>query len=269
MNSRYIGTNIVELFSKRELTYILVKKKLKEKHVGSVLGYFWSFYAALFPVFSYVFVFFFIAKIKVEGVEGPWQYLLYVFSGLLPWLFFNNVIIESIDALNSNLDLLRQAIFPVEVISLVCATENLVNFLLQTALLIIILLFSGIVSIKKIVLLPFFCVLLYMFCLGLAWILSILGYFLRDLKDALATLIRFLIYLTPIMYAKGNVPDKIWFLFIVNPMTHAIYFFRDIVSHDKLEEPSSIVIFCLISLITFIIGYLSILSVKKTIGDMI
>ena len=269
MNARYIGSNIAELFSKKELIYILVKKKLKEKHVGSILGYFWSFYTALFPLFSYVFVFFFIAKIKVEGVEGPWQYLLYVFSGLLPWLFFNNVITESIDALNSNLDLLRQAIFPVEVISLVCATENLVNFLLQTALLIVVLIFSGLLSIEKIILLPFFCVLLYMFCLGLAWILSILGYFLRDLKDVLSTLVRFLIYLTPIMYAKENVPDKMWFLFIVNPMTHAIYFFRDILYYKKFEAPSSIVIFSVVALVTFLAGYLSILSVKRTIGDMI
>ena len=269
MKARYISTNIFEFFSKKELIYILVRKKLKEKHVGSILGYFWSFYAALFPLFSYVFVFFFIAKIKVEGVEGPWEYLIYVFSGLLPWLFFNNVITESIDALNSNLDLLRQAIFPVEIISLISATENLVNFLLQTALLVVILIFSNLISIKKIILFPFFCLLLYLFCLGLAWILSILGYFLRDLKDVFSTLIRFLVYLTPIMYAKENVPDKIWFLFMANPMTHAIYFFRDILYYKRFEAPSSIVIFTVVSFITFLVGYLSILSVKKTIGDMI
>ena len=269
MNSKYIRSNIVELFSKKELIYILVKKRLREKHVGSILGYFWSFYTALFPLFSYVFVFFFIAQIKVEGVEGPWEYLIYVFSGLLPWLFFNNVIAESVDALNASLDLLRQAIFPVEVISLVSATENLVNFLIQTALLVVILIFCNLISIQKIILFPLFCMLLYMFCLGLAWILSILGYFLRDLKDVLTTLIRFLIYLTPIMYAKGNVPEEVWFLFIANPMTHAIYFFRDILYYKQFEAPSSIIIFSLISLITFLVGYLSILSVKKTIGDMV
>jgi ABC-type polysaccharide/polyol phosphate export permease len=261
--------NIAQLFSKKELIYILVKKALKEKHVGSILGYFWSFYTALFPLFSYVFVFFFIAKIKVPGVEGPWEYLTYVFSGLLPWLFFNNVITESVDALNSNLDLLRQAIFPVEIISLVSATQNLFNFLLQTVLLILVVMFFGLISIQKILLLPVFCVLLYMFCVGLGWILSILGFFLRDLKDILTTLIRFLIYLTPIMYARENVPPKVWFIFIANPMTHAINFFRDILYYKNVEAPSSIVIFGVISLITFMIGYVSILSVKKTIGDMV
>ena len=49
MNFQYMKQNIAQLFSKKELIYVLVKKALKEKHVGSILGYFWTFYTALFP----------------------------------------------------------------------------------------------------------------------------------------------------------------------------------------------------------------------------
>ena len=142
----------------RDLIYILTLKKLKEKHVGSILGYFWSFYTALFPLFTYMLVFFFIAKVKVEGVNGPWEYLLYVFSGLLPWLFINKVVIEAVDSINGSLDILKQAIFPMEIISVISATENLANMVMQCVLLLAVIFLSPGVVGWKILLLPIFLV---------------------------------------------------------------------------------------------------------------
>lgn len=253
----------------RDLIVVLVKKRLREKHIGSILGYFWSFYAALFPLVTYVFVFFFIAGIEVAGAEGPWEYFLYVFSGLLPWLFFNRIASEGVDALNAHLDILKQAIFPVEVISIVAATENMVNLILQTVLLLICLCFSDNPVTWKLILLPIYLLLLYVFSLGLAWILSIIGFFIRDFKEVLTSLLGFLVYFTPVMYGKGNVPDTLWIVFVLNPMTHAINVFRDIVMSPQAESGWSWFVFVGVSLLMGVLGYISILSVKKSVGDMV
>jgi ABC-type polysaccharide/polyol phosphate export permease len=234
-----------------------------------MLGYFWTFYGAFFPLLSYVFIFFFVARIEVKGAQGMWGYMVYVFSGLVPWLFFTRVVAEAIDALTANLDLLRQAIFPVEIITIVSTAESLIIFFLQASILAIVAVYLHYSVLYKLLLFPLFCLLLYLFGLGLGWILSILGFFLRDLKDVLSTSIQFLVYLTPIMYGQDNVPPKIWLLVLLNPMTHAINFFRDIFYHDDIQDPLSMPIFAAIAIITFAVGYLSILKVKKTIADRV
>ena len=269
MTLRYVAENFRGLLARRELVFVLVKKALREKHIGSVLGFFWTFYTALFPLLSYTFVFFFIAGVRVPGAESPGGYLVFVFSGLLPWLFFSRVTTESVDALNSNLDLLKQAIFPVEMITLVSSTENLVVFSVQCVALVLLMVFVSPASLLKLVMLPLFVAALFFFCLGLGWILSIVGMFLRDMKDVVTSLLHFLLYVTPTLYAKENVPDALWPLFQLNPMTHAINFFRDIVYYSDFRSLDSIGIFLGLTAVAFIGGYAAILTAKKTIGDMV
>lgn len=269
MKIEYFKNSLINLSKRKELLYILVKKQLREKHVGSLLGYFWSFYTALLPLFSYVFVFFFIAKVRVAGAESGWLYIIYVFSGILPWLFFMKVVTESIDSLSANLDLLRQAIFPVEIITFVSVTENLVNFLIQCCCLIILIALNNYSVLYKLYLLPVFIFCMYLFCLGLGWLLSIAGFFLRDLKDIVSSSMQLLIYITPVLYRKENVPENLWFLFVLNPITHMINFFRDVVYNPSITSTNSIIIFVSISVIIFLCGFCAIIIVKKTIADMV
>ena len=118
-------------------------------------------------------------------------------------------------------------------------------------------------------LLPVFALLLFLFCLGLGWILSIVGMFMRDMKDVVTSLLRFMIYITPTLYVKENIPDALWPLFQLNPMTHAINFFRDIVYYPDFQSVDSALIFTAVALVTFLAGYAAILTAKKTIGDMV
>ncbi|MBN2713904.1 MAG: ABC transporter permease [Planctomycetes bacterium] len=269
MNLSYIKSNFQTLLARKDLVRVLVHKRLREKHVGSILGYFWTFYSAAFPLVSYVLVFFFIAKIKIEGVDSVWQYMLFVFTGLLPWLFFSRSVSEGVDTINSSLDLLKQAIFPVEVLSIVSVTETFLAFLFQCVVLLVIAILTSGINPVNLALLPFFLAALYAFCLGLAWILSIIGFFLRDLKEILTSFISFMIYFTPVVYAKENFPEKLWFVFMINPMTHAIGLFRGIFSPERFSDYQSLAVFMPLSLIVFVIGYISILNVKQTIGDMV
>jgi ABC-type polysaccharide/polyol phosphate export permease len=187
----------------------------------------------------------------------------------LPWLFFNKIVAEGVDALNANLDILKQAVFPVEIISVISATENLVNLLLQLCLLAVCVLFSEYHLTWRLLCLPLYLILLYFFSLGMAWILSIIGFFVRDFKEVLTGLLGFMVYFTPVMYDKSNVPEKLWIVFMINPMTHAINVFRDIIMYPVMQSPTSWFVFFVFSLLTGILGYVAILSVKKSVGDLV
>jgi len=269
MSFGYVRHSLLNIIARRELIFVLVKKRLRERHIGSVLGMFWSFYTALLPLAAYMLVFFFIAGIKVKGADGPWGYLLFVFSGLVPWVFFSRTITESVTALSSNLDLLRQAIFPMEVISIVNVSETFIHLLLQTGLLLVIVCFAKPMVFTKLLLLPIACLLLHLFCLGLSWIVSLIGFYLQDLKEILATVTQFMIYVTPVLYAKDNIPPRLWFLFQINPMTHVINTFRDILYNPHFEHPESFAIFAGMTLVTFVAGYSMALSAKSVIADLV
>lgn len=263
------NANLIALWQRRELIYVLVGKHMKEKHVGTILGWFWTFYNALFPLFSSVLVFYFIARIQVPGTDGLLGYILFVFSGLLPWLMFSRTVGEGIDILHSSIDLLRQAIFPVEVLSLVSAIEHLFVLFLQSVLLTGIFAYLHFSALPKILLLPFFFLFMFAFCLGLSWIFSIAGFILRDLKDIVAAFIQFLFYLTPIAFAPENIPVQLRFIINLNPMTHAVNFFRDILYYEQIQNPLSPLIFCVTAVVVLIVGYWAILRVKTTVGDMV
>ena len=268
MTLGFVRENAARLLQRRELLAVLIRKRLKERHLGTVLGGFWTFYTALFPLAMYVLVFFFIARVQVPGVSGPWDYVLFVYSGLVPWLFFSRVATESVPALSSSLDLLRQAIFPMEAISIVEVTERFVHFLLQAAVLVAIACVVGPGPTPRLLLLPAACGLLYLFCLGLAWIVSLVGFYLQDLKEILSTLTQFLIFATPVLYAKENAPAWLHVLFDLNPMTHVVNVFRDLTYHARIEHPESFALFAALSLVTFVTGYLMALTAKSIVADL-
>lgn len=269
MNLGYVRQNVQSLFSRRELIAVLIRKRLRERHVGSVLGIFWSFYSALLPLAAYMLVFFYIARIEVPGAEGAWGYLVFVFSGLVPWVFFTRTVTESVNTLTGNLDLLRQAIFPMEILSVVEVSESFLHLLLQSAVLMVIACVSFPALWYKVLLLPVACLLLYLFCLGLSWILSIVGFYLQDLKEVLTTVTQFLIYVTPVLYKRENVPAALWIVFQCNPMTHVIHVFRDIVYNPAVEHPESFAVFGLMTVGVFVAGYLAALTAKATIADLV
>jgi lipopolysaccharide transport system permease protein len=268
MTLGFVRENAAKLLARRELLSVLIRKRLKERHLGTVLGGFWSFYTALFPLAMYVLVFFFIARVQVPGVSSPWEYLVFVYSGLVPWLFFSRVTTESVPALSSSLDLLRQAIFPMEAISIVDVSERFVHFLLQTAVLVLIACVAGPGLSPRLLLLPVACGLLYLFCLGLAWIVSLVGFYLQDLKEILSTLTQFLIFVTPVLYARENAPSRLHVLFDLNPLTHVVNVFRDLVYHPHIEHPASFAVFAALSVATFATGYLMALSAKSIVADL-
>ena len=72
---------------------------------------------------SYYWLFKYVAKIKVE------DYSLFLITGLLPWTFFTQNIVDGMDAITNNHSLMCKIPVQFHVFTLSCSITNFVNFL--------------------------------------------------------------------------------------------------------------------------------------------
>ncbi len=73
--------HLKEMYEYREMIFSLVKKDLRGRYKGSVLGFMWTFINPLLQLLVFTLVFSIIMRANYE------QYYLFLFVALVPWMF--------------------------------------------------------------------------------------------------------------------------------------------------------------------------------------
>ena len=190
---------IRELWQYREVLLQLVRRNLKVRYKNSVLGFFWSFLNPLLQILVYWFVFGLVFKVK-EPNYGP-----RLFAVFLPWLFFQQTVLESATCVLEDMPLVKKAYFPRTILPLTSVLSNLVHFCLGFIVLLIV--FRAIpiaITWSYLYVIPL-ALALAVFAYGLALIFSSLSVFYSDIKFILNTFILLWFFLSPILYPIGQV----------------------------------------------------------------
>jgi len=182
-------------------------------------------------------------------------YSVYLYVGLLPWVFFTNSLTSSTRALVDNSSLLKQIYFPREILVLSILLAKVFDFLLSILIFILLILWFKIpLSLATFLFIPIFFIQL-IFTFSLSLFLSVLNLFYRDIQYLLNLVITLWFYITPVLYATEFFPEKYRWIFKINPMSVFINAYRQVVLTGKLPNLSSLAIGILISVIIFIIAY--------------
>ena len=152
-----------EIYQYRQMIFSLVKKDLRGRYKGSVLGFLWKFINPLMQLVVYTFVFTYIMKAGIE------KYYLYLFVALIPWIFFSSAITGGSSSIVAQKDLIKKIYFPREVIPISYVTSCFVNMLLCFLIIFPVMVISGI-SLNPLALLclPVVMVVEYFLALGMA-----------------------------------------------------------------------------------------------------
>ncbi len=241
--------NLVELWRYRALIWALVCRHLNARYRGSVLGFIWSFLNPLciIAVYSLVFRYY----IRFESVE---HYTLFLFAGLLPWIWFSSGLLEATSAISSGGSLMTKALFPPQILPVVAVLTNLINFLFAIPLLLGFMLLVGISPGISFLSLPVVLFVELLFLLGLSLALSALNVHYRDIQHILGNLLTLWFFLCPIIYPITNVPERFRFTLTLNPVASFTAMYQDIFLNKTMPDWSHLgIVFC-ISLLTFMIG---------------
>lgn len=255
-----------ELFKYRQLIVTLVSRELKARYRGTVFGFLWSFLNPLLLLLVYSIVFGIILpgssgrieNIDIKGID----YAIFLFSGLLPWLWFNSSILESANVLFVHGNLIKKIQFPIEVLPIMVVFTNLINFVLGVPILVLMIILLG----KTISLtwwaffFPVAVIVQFVFVMGLSFLVSALTVHFRDLKDILNNLLTLWFFATPIIYAFGaeaiQKHKALVTALSLNPMTHIIEAYHYTFVFGQLPHWKKLPVTFLVGLICFYLGYL-------------
>ena len=251
-----------EIYDYRQMIFSLVRKDLRGRYKGSVLGFLWTFINPLLQLVVYTIVFSFILKSSIE------KYYLYLFVGLIPWIFFSSSITGGSASIVAQKDLIKKIYFPRQVIPIAYVTSCFVNMLLCFIVIFAVVLVSGVrLDLLALLCLPLIMIVEYILALGMALLSSAVTVYFRDLEHILGIVTMAWMYMTPIMYDKSIVPEKLHPLFNINPMTHVIECYRAVLYYGKVPELESLVSSLLLGLLFLVIGYFVFQRLQKHFAE--
>lgn len=259
-----IKNDLHELWEYRQMIYGLVKRELRGKYKGSVLGFLWTFINPLLQLLVYTIVFSVIMKSNID------QYYIFLFVALIPWIFFSTAVQGGSTSVTNSADMIKKIYFPREVLPISCVISAFVNMLLSFLVVLAVLLFTGFgIELRLLIYMPVIMLVELIFSMGIAFLVSALNVYFRDLSYILAIVVMAWQYLTPVMYPSSWVPDKLLGVWRLNPLTPIIDAYRDVLYYKVAPNLTSLVQATAIGVIFIVVGYILFRRMQRKFAEEI
>jgi len=246
----------VEVIRQRRLLWELVKRDLRSRYVGSVMGLFWSVINPLVMLIIYIFVFSLIFQMgghpsrdvsaagpAVAAKTGIPNFPVYLCCGLLPW----NAILESLLASSTIIvgsgGLIKRAVFPMFILPMQAIVTAFVNLTITLLLFGVFLLVTGdfpgagFLMIFPLMALQFFLVV------GACYFFATITVFFRDMAPLLSAMMNFLFWASPIVYTSRLATDRfapLKYFYLANPISHLARLYREFLYVDRIPETAEV-----------------------------
>jgi ABC-2 type transport system permease protein len=204
-----------------ELLSGLVRKDLKVKYQGSVLGFVWSLANPLLLLVVYTFVF------QVVLKSGIPQFGFFLLSGLLVWNAFSGSVGVATAAVVGNAGLVKKVRFPLSVLPLSAVGFALVHFALQLFVLLVAMTVSGQTQFAGPYLLlaiPAIAVAI-LFTVALSFLVAGLNVRYRDTQHVVEVALMAGFWINPIVYSVSLVREELgglYWAYFLNPMAGVV-----------------------------------------------
>lgn len=266
----YIALRII--IKNRTLLVQLVRRNVTARYKGSVLGLIWSFVQPLMMLAVYTFVFGFVFKAR-WGIEqfddNNIPFSLIIFCGMTIFNIFSESVNTSASVITNNISYVKKVVFPLEILPFSTVITTLIFSLAW-----IILLFIGIILfVQKIhlvmFLLPITLFPLFLFTCGIAFLVSSLAVYLRDIQHVIGVITQILFFMTPILYPISIVPEKLQWILKYNPLSLIIEETRKIFLFGIQPDLKICIICFTVSYIVFQLGLIWFIKTKNGFADVL
>lgn len=268
-----------DVFERRNLTWLLIDRELRAKYKGSALGIFWSLARPLTLLLIY-----FIAIGKFLGAARSIpDFAIFVLIGLTAWSLFSEVVSQSSNVILSNAGIIKKVDVPRELFPLSIVGVGIFNFLIQFVVLVIAMVIVGAIPDWSTVwfALPATFILVT-FSTGLAFAVSSINVYVRDLQHLVDVAMSILFWLSPIVYSFKFVATAlpsgfVTELYLSNPVTIAVLGFQRALwksgSSNLANFPDNFIwrlaIMCIVGLIALVAGQIVFSRLKQNFAQEI
>jgi len=263
------GINFLkEIYEKRSLIYELSKRDFKQRYIGSFLGLFWAFLEPLTMMMIMWFVFSIGFKARPSG-DVP--FVAYLFTGLIAFNFFQDTLGVSSGVIRSYSYLVQKVKFRVSILPILKINSALVLHLVFIVIIMSVLTISGIKpSIFWFQAIYYLAASVFLI-LGMSWLLSAIGVFVKDITHIVAIFLRLGFWLTPIFWNIEMIPQKYRIYLKINPIFYIVQGYRDsFIYHVPVwNHPLLSLYFWFFSLVMFLGGVFVFMRLRPHFADVL
>ena len=253
-----------ELYQYREMIVSLVRKDLKGRYKGSVLGFLWTFLNPLLQLLVYTMVFSVILK------SGIPNYYLHLFVALVPWIFFASSLTTGAKLVLDQKNMIKKIYFPREVLPVAYTLSSFCNMLFSF---IIIFLVIGVMRLGvNAAALPWLIPVMaiqFVLVLGMNLITSAVTVYIRDLEHIMGVVSMAWMYLSPVVYGIDFVPENWRRWYLLNPMAPLVLSYRDILYYQRAPQLRQLALAGGISLLILCLGYLAFEKLQRRFAEVL
>lgn len=218
---------LVDVFSRRYLLSLLIRKEVQVRYRGSVLGWLWSYVK---PTAQFI-VFFLALGIFLRLNSSMEMYPIYLFSGLIVINFFNEAFSNGTKSIVDNGALVKKIFLPREMFPVSSTIVALVNFLPQLLVTIVVALFVGWsptwVQLLGVVL---GILIIAVLATGLGMFFGAINVTFRDSQNFVELIALVVTWASPVLYPWTTVRNAfspiLTEIYLLNPVTIAVELFH-------------------------------------------
>jgi lipopolysaccharide transport system permease protein len=261
----WAALNLRELWSYRDLLWILVERNIKVIYKQTALGMIWVALQPLIAAVILTVTFGIVAKLPSDGVP----YLLFVFCGMTAWRYFSETAQRSNSSLVNNAQLVSKVYFPRMLIPLSHTFSALVDFGVMLIMLFVIMAIYRVPPTLRLAAIPGFLFLTAMTATGVALWFSALSVRYRDCNYALPFFLQIWMYASAVVYPMSMVPPRWQIFFALNPVVGFVEGLRWAALGHSALNPTMVCLTFAVSLLALVSGAFFFRRAERTFADII
>jgi lipopolysaccharide transport system permease protein len=216
------GGELRELWRARETALMFAWRDVKVRYKQSLIGIAWAILQPLLSMVVFTIIFGKFAKFPSQGQH----YQVFVYTGLLPWIFFSTALTQISNSVLTNRQLVQKVYFPRLILPLSGVLVPAVDFVFANLVLIGLMVWYHIGVGWHVLLAPAFLAILVVTALGVGAMFATVTVRYRDVPYVIPFVVQIWLYLSPVLYASGALPHRWQLVISFNPIVVAITGFR-------------------------------------------
>ncbi len=262
----WAALNLREIWSYRDLLWILVERNIKVIYKQTALGIGWVALQPLIAAAVLAIVAGSVAKLPSDGTP----HFLFVFCGLAIWNYFSQTAQRSSTSLINNAQLVSKVYFPRMSIPLSHTFSTLVDFAVTLVMLFVLMAIYHLTPTLRLLAIPGFLLLTAMTATGVALWFSALSVKYRDTSYALPLFLQIWFWASAILYPSSMIHSpRSQTLFALNPVVGFVEGFRWCVLGHSALSPIMLWITIAMSIFVLLSGAFFFRRVERDFADII
>src|SRR5215212_2672672 len=208
------------LWRNRQLIWQMARRDISSRYRGSLIGLTWSFFNPVLMLIVYTFVFsvIFKARWNTGGNESKTDFAIILFAGMIVFNLFAEIVNRSPSLITSNANYVKKVVFPLEILPWVALGSALFHTAISLFVLLLVQFILHLSLPWTSIFFPLALLPLIFASMGVAWFLSALGVFIRDVGQITGILITILMFMSAVFYPISALPEKYQSLLRLNPL---------------------------------------------------